>query len=941
MTSSTTLVCADDRRRRKTRRAALNGFDYVEVSDDQRQLTVYFLGKAPAWDVTPAHLRLSGGRRIRDIVVQRADVERSDRDDVDDRLTITVDRAGDASTYQLCIVALDDRGKPTSTPPKDFDPRYACVSFSFKAACPSDLDCLQPDACEPPVVEQIPIDYVAKDYTSFRRVLLDRLALVMPDWRERHVPDFGITLVELLAYVGDQLSYYQDSVATEAYIGTARQRISVRRHVRLVDYRLHEGCNARAWLVLSVSQDAELPLDDMDFVTGTDVGLSSVAQDQSTSAVTFEPVRTISSSTLQVYEDHNTILFYTWGERECCLTEGATSATLIDPGVAPDAAPPPAKIESDDVRAKAVQPLLERPPDAAYRLHLQPGDVLVFEEALGPKTGSPADADRNHRHAVRLTRAERSFDPLTRQLVVEIEWCAEDALPFSLCLASTSIAPMCKHLSDVSIAHGNVILVDHGACVNEDIGPVPPGDTRECCDTPCSQGEVERRGGRFRPTLRRSDITFAEPVPSQALPGRCTQDCDWSASSALAPREPREAMPEIRLEGFPAAPNGAPAFTAADVADPTDIAQAIAHPASDQTGAGWLRTRLAPSDVKALETWAGISPVPPLPDDLRALLRALLRSLTRDWTPRFDLLSSGPDDLHFVVEVDDDRRVHLRFGDGDCGCPPDAGESFRAYYRIGNGSVGNVGAETITEIVFRSTREDGLSLVARNPLAATGGTDPEPVELAKLRAPYLLTDHLERAITPADYATIVERDFPRRVQGAAATLEWNGVGATIIVAVDALGTSEADDCLLVCVRDHLERYRRIGHDVKVVAARQVPLLLELCVRVKPGYLRAHVKSAVLDAFSDRRLARGTLGLFHADRLKFGEGAEVSRLAATAHAIDGVESAVVTRLERLFEGDHGELAAGILPLSAIEIARLDNDPDFPEHGQLLLRIEGGR
>jgi hypothetical protein len=41
-----------------------------------------------------------------------------------------------------------------------------------------------------------------------------------------------IALVELLAYVGDQLSYYQDAVANEAYLETARQRISVKRHTR-------------------------------------------------------------------------------------------------------------------------------------------------------------------------------------------------------------------------------------------------------------------------------------------------------------------------------------------------------------------------------------------------------------------------------------------------------------------------------------------------------------------------------------------------------------------------------------------------------------------------------------------------------------------------------------------------------------------------------------
>ena len=57
-------------------------------------------------------------------------------------------------------------------------------------------------------------------------------------------------LVEALAYSADQLSYQQDAVATEAYLRTARKRISVRRHARLMDYFISEGCNARTWVHL-------------------------------------------------------------------------------------------------------------------------------------------------------------------------------------------------------------------------------------------------------------------------------------------------------------------------------------------------------------------------------------------------------------------------------------------------------------------------------------------------------------------------------------------------------------------------------------------------------------------------------------------------------------------------------------------------------------------
>src|SRR5207253_3507646 len=110
-------------------------------------------------------------------------------------------------------------------------------------------------------------------------------ALIMPDWHERHAPDLGIALVELLAYTGDHLSYYQDSVATEAYLDTARRRISVRRHARLVDYQMHEGCNARTWIYIDTKkEDYELPAADLAFLTScpelAEIGGAMIAEDQ-------------------------------------------------------------------------------------------------------------------------------------------------------------------------------------------------------------------------------------------------------------------------------------------------------------------------------------------------------------------------------------------------------------------------------------------------------------------------------------------------------------------------------------------------------------------------------------------------------------------------------------------------------------------------------------
>jgi hypothetical protein len=133
----------------------------------------------------------------------------------------------------------------------------------------------------------------------------------------------------------------------------------------------------------------------------------------------------------------------------------------------------------------------------------------------------------------------------------------------------------------------------------------------------------------------------------------------------------------------------------------------------------------------------------------------------------------------------------------------------------------------------------------------------------------------------------------------------------------------------------------MGHDLSVRLARYVPLNIALNVCVLPQYLRGHVEKALSDLFSNRRLPNGQLGLFHPDNLTFGDDIYLSKLVAAAQGVAGVETVQVSVLERLYEGSNGEIENGVLPLGALEVARLDNDPSFPERGQLRLVMRGGR
>ena len=266
---SSAATCHDEQRRAAVRAKHLNGIDYVEISDDQRRISVYFLDKAPQ-NLTLANVRISGRRRVTGIKVVDLRLCVEEDQELDDCLSVFVNCPGDFSSYTLALVNIDASGNSTNTPLDGFDPRYAQISFSFKAGETGELDCKTDQSCPPEALVEPEISYLAKDYSSFRQLLFDRLALIMPDWNERHGPDLGLTLVELLAYVGDYLSYYQDAVATEAYLDTARQRVSVRRHVRLVDYQLHEGNNARAWLTIATSDDLRIEPNSAFFIVGRD-----------------------------------------------------------------------------------------------------------------------------------------------------------------------------------------------------------------------------------------------------------------------------------------------------------------------------------------------------------------------------------------------------------------------------------------------------------------------------------------------------------------------------------------------------------------------------------------------------------------------------------------------------------------------------------------------
>jgi hypothetical protein len=870
--------CCDEEPRRDAVRASnqFNGIDFLEVSDDpadsldqrQRTLFVHFLNTVGIDTLTEKNIRIEGGERIRNIAVVKvtkpaAALPPSSPPAPPNLLAVEVSARGDFSKYTLRLV-----NDAQNEPPAHFDPLLSAIDFSFKVACPSDFDCRQERVCPPETLVQPEIDYLAKDYASFRQLILDRMALLQPQWKERSAADLGIVLVELLAYVGDHLSYQQDAVATEGYLGTARLRTSVRRHARLIDYPMHDGRNARAWIHFKVSDDGDgLTIDQgkgrktTKLITNT--GLFTDRRVIAQSSIDFDNLMSKRPQVFELVRDeslkqthdvtlrtaHNEITFYTWGAKDCCLAKGSTGATL----------------------------------DGAFP-NLSVGDVLLLVEKRGPRTGIEADADPSHRHAVRLTKITPSNDPFREDLesppsagdtVTEIEWDRADALPFALCISARVGT---DSFSDVGVAYGNVALVDHGMTFTDVPDTLPPNldslatslapDTVPALDpalqrttasteSRCDDPEEQQTLSRYRPRLARGPITQAAP---------------YSASS------------------------------------PAKFAMPVGSPAIG-----------TPSETPVAEVTLVDPHAPKEP-----------------WEATHDLLGNKESDKNFVVELEADGSAYVRFGDGVSGERPEEGTKFLATYRVGNGLDGNVGANAITHLV---TSDSGITdkeiLSISNPIPARGGLDPETIEEVRRNAPGAFRIQ-QRAVTPSDYEEITtRRDVVERcnldVQRAAATLRWTGSWHTVFVSADRFGGAAVDEKFETKLRRCLERYRMAGQDLEVDAPIYVPLEIELAVCIKRDYSFEDVHGALLEIFSNQVRPNGTLGVFHPDNFTFGQPVYSSALIAAAQSVAGVDSVMLRKFQRQRIDSDVALQSGKLELGRLEIARLDNDPNFPERG----------
>jgi uncharacterized phage protein gp47/JayE len=284
----------------------------------------------------------------------------------------------------------------------------------------------------------------------------------------------------------------------------------------------------------------------------------------------------------------------------------------------------------------------------------------------------------------------------------------------------------------------------------------------------------------------------------------------------------------------------------------------------------------------------------------------------KPWTRRENLLYSGPDDAHYMVRVDGDGRATVYFGDNRFGRAPVAG-TVTASYLTGGGSAGNVGPTAITKVESGVSEPNAVSVT--NPLAASGGAEPETLEEARFYGPPIFRS-LGRAVTADDYAALAS-DFPGVARARPVVRGWNHVDVYVLPK----GGLPLTDDLRQKVQAYLDERKMATVMPHVREPLPAQIHIKATVQVLPTYFTADVKARVTEAVA---------ALFSPDRASFGTNVYLSKVYEAIEGVDGVDYVTVTDFVR------GGNSSGMAKKGIIEV----RENEVPQMGTLGLTMQGG-
>ena len=144
-----------------------------------------------------------------------------------------------------CTLPLRFPRRPGTDPPTDHGTGCPCCSASSGRISQDNRPALPR------------FNYRIGTYGSIREFLFNRIDMTpeLQNWTHRSPDDPAVALLEGASILGDILTFYQETYANEAYLGTAQWRESIGDLVRLLGYRLSPAVGGNGVFAFELKKD--------------------------------------------------------------------------------------------------------------------------------------------------------------------------------------------------------------------------------------------------------------------------------------------------------------------------------------------------------------------------------------------------------------------------------------------------------------------------------------------------------------------------------------------------------------------------------------------------------------------------------------------------------------------------------------------------------------
>jgi predicted phage baseplate assembly protein len=255
-----------------------------------------------------------------------------------------------------------------------------------------------------------------------------------------------------------------------------------------------------------------------------------------------------------------------------------------------------------------------------------------------------------------------------------------------------------------------------------------------------------------------------------------------------------------------------------------------------------------------------VQSVPALSRNENEFVEIRFEDENQQWVEVPNFSQSNEEDLHYTW---DSRSGLIEFGPRvrqpngswrSYGAVPKAGEEiWVSGYRIGGGSVGNVGPNSLTILRSAVPYVDRVT----NLIPASGGVNVETLDNAKLRAPLSLVAG-DRAVTASDHERLAIESSPKISRALCIASENAGGPTSLIVVVDPAVTPDLltiddfvlGDDLIEEVTNYLSPRRLIGTSIELRTPRYVGISVTALLTAAPGKNSAALRQECLEAVAN-------------------------------------------------------------------------------------------